>query len=171
VQVVIEADEDDANGDPQSRVVHEVAGIERGDLSVDTLGLQLAEAKDLLQRVQKVLIEEQARRCLAERIACPQCHRPRGHKDSKTIVMRTLFGTVRLSSPRWYHCSCQAQPTRTFSPLAAALPERTTPELRYLQSKFAGLVSYGQSATLLAETLVGIPSWLSSAGELEVMGR
>ena len=46
-----------------------------------------------------------------------------------------------------------AHPTRTFSPLAAVLPERTTPELLYLESKFAGLVSYGQSAELLAETL------------------
>jgi hypothetical protein len=34
-----------------------------------------------------------------------------------------------------------------------ALPERTTPELLYLESKFAGLVSYEQRARLLAETL------------------
>jgi hypothetical protein len=46
-----------------------------------------------------------------------------------------------------------AQPTRTFSPLTAHLPERTTPELLYLESKFAGLVSYGLSARLLEETL------------------
>ncbi len=44
------------------------------------------------------------------------------------------------------------------SPLAAALPERTTPELLYLESKFAGLMSYGLSAKLLAETLpIGRP--------------
>jgi len=49
--------------------------------------------------------------------------------------------------------SCQPQSTRTFSPLVAGLPERTTPELLYLESKFAGLVSYGLSAKLLAETL------------------
>jgi len=53
VQVVIESDDDAADEDPQSPVVHEVATIERGDLSVDTLGMQLAEAKDLLQRVQE----------------------------------------------------------------------------------------------------------------------
>ncbi len=58
-----------------------------------------------------------------------------------------------MASPRWRHCPCQSQPTHTFCPLAAALPERATPELRYLESKFAGLVSYGQSARLLAETL------------------
>ena len=42
---------------------------------------------------------------------------------------------------------------RTFSPLAAVLPERTTPELSYLQARFAGLVSYGLSADLLSEML------------------
>ena len=49
------------------------------------------------------------------------------------------------------------QPTR------AALPERTTPELLYLESKFAGLVSYGLSAKLLAETLpIGRPRYASA---------
>ena len=67
--------------------------------------------------------------------------------------MRTLFGTLRLASPRWWHCPCRPRPTRTFSPLAAALPDRATPELVYLQAKFAGLVSYGLSAKLLAEVL------------------
>jgi hypothetical protein len=33
------------------------------------------------------------------------------------------------------------------------LPARVTPELQYLEAKFAGLVSYGLSATLLAELL------------------
>jgi hypothetical protein len=153
VQVVIEPD-DEANRDRHSAVVHDVATIKRdGHLSGDTLGLQLAEAKDLLQRVQEVLIDEQVRCCLAAQMACPQCGRARAHKDTKTIVVRTLFGTVRLASPRWRHCACQSQPTRTFCPLAKALPERTTPELLYLESKFAGLVSYGQCARLLAETL------------------
>jgi hypothetical protein len=49
--------------------------------------------------------------------------------------------------------TCRPHPTRTFSALAAVLPERSSPELLYLESKFAGLVSYGQSAELLAETL------------------
>ena len=130
-----------------------MAQIERGDLAVDTLGLHLAEAKNLLQRVQEVLIGEQVRPCLAEQVACSCCGRTRAYKDTKTIVVRTLFGTLQLPSPRWRHCSCQFQATRTFSPLATALPERTTPELLYLESKFAGLVSYGLSAKWLAETL------------------
>jgi hypothetical protein len=43
--------------------------------------------------------------------------------------------TLQLHSPRWWHCSCCNQSTRTFSPLAAALPRRTTPELLYLETK------------------------------------
>ena len=42
---------------------------------------------------------------------------------------------------------------RTFSPLAEVLPSRATPELLYLEAKFAGLASYGLSARLLAEVL------------------
>ncbi len=149
VQVVIESDDND----DRPPAVHEVAQFERADARIDTLGLQLAEAKDLLQKVQEVVVGEQVRTCLAEQVACPECGRARRHKDADTIVVRTLFGTLHLRSPRWWQCSCQPQSTRTFSPLAALLPERTTPELLYLESKFAGLVSYGLSAKLLAETL------------------
>ena len=49
--------------------------------------------------------------------------------------------------------SLRAGSARTFSPLAAVLRERTTPELSYLQARFAGLVSYGLSADLLSEIL------------------
>ncbi len=149
VQVVIERDDDD----DRPPAVHEVAQLERADVRIDTLGLQLAEAKDLLQKVQEVVVGEQVRTCLAQQVACPECGRARRHKDADTIVVQTLFGTLHLRSPRWWQCSCQLQSTRTFSPLAARLPERTTPELLYLESKFAGLVSYGLSAKLLAETL------------------
>src|SRR6266699_2050160 len=160
VQVVIESDDEDAE---HRSAVHVVAQIDRDALSVDTLGLQLEEAKHLLQQVQAALIDEQVRTSLAEQVACPDCGRPRAHKDTKTIVTRTLFGTLHLRSPRWHQCPCQPQTTRTFSPLAAALPERTTPELRYLESKFAGLVSYGLSAKLLAETLpIGRPLYASA---------
>ena len=153
VQVVIEADDDDDHHAPAVHEVHEVAQIDRDALSIDTLGLHLDEAKQLLQKVQAALVDEQVRTSLGQQVACPSCGRARAHKDAHPIVVRTLFGTLRLRSPRWHQCPCQPLTTRTFSPLAATLPERTTPELLYLESKFAGLVSYGLSARLLAETL------------------
>lgn len=147
VQVVIE--HDDQNG-PE---LHEVAQLDRDELAAGTVGLQLAEAKQLLASVQEVVAAEQVRSCLQARVACPHCGRPRRHKDARTITLRTLFGRLRLPSPRWRRCPCRPQPRKTFSPLAEILPERTTPELLYLESKFAGLVSYGLSARLLGEVL------------------
>jgi hypothetical protein len=100
-----------------------------------------------------VIVAEQVGGCLATQVACPDCGRPRRHKDARTITVRTLFGRLRLRSPRRHHCPCRPQPRKTFSPLAEILPERTTPELLYLESKFASLVSYGLSARLLGELL------------------
>src|SRR5881398_952355 len=65
VQVVIEGNE----GVPPE--VHEVADLQRADLGTDTLGLQLAEAKELLARMQEVVVDEQVRACLAAKVACP----------------------------------------------------------------------------------------------------
>jgi hypothetical protein len=75
VQVVIESDADDEDGGDHPPVVHEVAQIDREALSVDTLGLRLEEAKNLLQKVQTVLIDEQARASLAEQVAWVLLHR------------------------------------------------------------------------------------------------
>jgi hypothetical protein len=148
VQVVLHADDDTRT------VLREVFTLNRETLAPDTVGLQLQEAIDLLTAVQDTLVEHQVSTALSALVACPDCGMPRRHKDSRRIVMRTLFGTLRLDSPRWWACPCVQRPAaRTFSPLAAALRERTTPELSYLQARFAGLVSYGLSADLLGEIL------------------
>jgi len=140
-------------GDNTPVVAREVFGIEREDLSAGNLGLHLAEARDLLAAVQEEMVTGQAQAALAGQAACPSCGAAHRHKDSRDIVVRTLFGTLRLASPRWWHCSCTPHKAATFSPLAELLPERVTPELAYLQAKFAGLASYGLSASLLAEIL------------------
>ena len=134
VQVVVETD-----GTPA--VVAETFSLERGPLAAGTVGLRLDEAKDLLSAVQATVVNEQVKESLAAQAPCPRCGTARRHKDGRDIVVRTLFGTLRLASPRWWHCSCSAHDTATFSPLAAVLRERTTPELVYLEAKFAGLVS------------------------------
>jgi hypothetical protein len=149
VQVIVHPD-DDAEALP---VVREVFTLDRDGLAPDTLGLQLSEAQDLLAAVQDSLVEHQVNDAITKQAPCPHCGRARRHKDTRTIVVRSLFGVLRLPSPRWWHCSCQDQRTRTFQPLAAMLPERTTPELTYLQTRFAGLVSYGITAKLLGELL------------------
>ena len=141
------------DGDDESTEVREVFALERGAVTPDTLGLRLGEAKDLLCAVQETVVDAQVKGTLAAQAACPHCGTPRRHKDTRAIVVRTLFGTMQLPSPCWWHCPCQPQPRKTFRPLAVLLPERSTPELSYLQAKFAALASYGVTATLLAELL------------------
>ncbi len=147
VQVVIHGDDDEPDD------VREVFTVQREALTGDTLGLQLAEAKDLLGAVQETVVDAQVNDALLVQAPCPHCQRPRRHKDTREIVVRSLFGTLRLPSPRWWHCPCRPQAAATFSPLAALVPERTTPELCYLQARFAGLAAYGPAAALLAEVL------------------
>ena len=136
VQVIVHPDGDTG----ASPVVREVFTFDREGLAPDTLGLQLAEAKDLLVAVQDTVVEQHASAAIARQVACPHCGVPRRHKDIRTIVVRSLFGALRLASPRWWHCGCRDQRTRTFQPLAGLLPERTTPELAYLQARLAGLI-------------------------------
>src|SRR5262249_33582740 len=66
---------------------------------------------------------------------------------------KKVFGALPVESPRLSHCPCQAHATVSFSPLATLLPERTTPELLYLETKWAALMSYGLTVKLLQDVL------------------
>jgi hypothetical protein len=136
-----------------TEVVHDVAHGERDTLQPETLGLTLAEAKTLLEGVQQAIVSQQTEEFIAQQMSCPSCGRGRLRKGDLALMIRTLFGKLRLRSPRLYHCGCQTHPTRTFSPLAALLPEHTAPELLYLEAKFVSLMSYGLTMKLLAEVL------------------
>jgi hypothetical protein len=149
VSVQIESEPEDG----QPPVIHEVAQLERNELQPDTLGLHLDEAKAVLKTIQRTMVEQQAAVHLRQQEVCPACGQRRFHKGAHTIVFRTLFGTVRLRSPRFYHCPCQPQGTRTFSPLAGAGRSGTAPELVYLETKFAALMSYGLTINILEEVL------------------
>jgi hypothetical protein len=147
VQVVIES----AGGEPTD--VHEIACLEREELRLDTLGLTLNEAKTVLERIQQQLVEQQTAEYLCTQRHCSDCGNKRYHKGEHRVTIRTLFGKLRLKSPRFYHCQCKPSLTRTFSPLAERLPERSTPELLYLETKWASLMSYGMTTKLLDEVL------------------
>ena len=148
VQLFIESDSG------ETEVVQEVAKLERHSLRPENLGLMLSEAKELLHEVQKAMVTHQTTRYLTQQISCPECGGIRSHKGKHQIVLRTLFGKLRLDSPRLYHCGCcSKEEHRSFSPLAELLPERTAPELAYLENKFAAMISYGLTAKLLAEVI------------------
>jgi hypothetical protein len=79
-------------------------------------------------------------------------------KDARSIVLRTVFGKVDVPSPspRLWACRCaakQGQPRRSVSPLCKAVHHRVTPELEYLQAKWAAHLPYRQATELLREIL------------------
>jgi hypothetical protein len=137
----------------EREVIEEVVTLTRGALRAEELGLTIAEAKTMLHGVQHALVTQQAAEALTAHAPCPDCGRVRSQKGHNTLVVRTLFGKLRLPSPRLYRCPCRPRENRSCSPLAEALPDRTTPELAYLESKFVALVSYGVTVDLLAEVL------------------
>ena len=50
------------------------------------------------------------------------------------VRVRTLFGQLKLLSPRLRECRCRAQPRATLSPLAELFSECTAPELLCMQT-------------------------------------
>src|SRR5215216_1432924 len=130
-----------------------VAEIVRTETTLETLGLTLAESKHLLQELQGVMIDQQVSAYLAEQRACPECGTQRRLKEQATAPFHTLFGVALVPNPRWEQCDCQPQPTKTLRPLSQLLPERTSPELLYLETKWASLVSYDLTTQLLHEVL------------------
>lgn len=147
IQVVIEA------GDDNPEKIEEIARLERGSLRPEELGLTLAEAKALLHGMQQTVVTEQIEEYLAQFETCPHCGAQRTRKGQHSIVYRTLFGKLNLNSPRLYDCSCQNQGRHSSSPLSQMLTTHYAPELQYLETKFASLMSYGLSIELLSEVL------------------
>ena len=81
------------------------------------------------------------------------CGRQLCRKGKYPIVFRTVFGNVTLSSPRFYRCGCHPADSQTFSPLTELFTEHTAPELRYLESRWASLISFGMTAALPRDVL------------------
>jgi hypothetical protein len=71
-------------------------------------------------------------------------------------VLRTVYGKVTVKSPRLWSCACQQTaraPRRVVHPLSKALVNRATPELEYLQAKWAAHLPYRQATAMLKEVL------------------
>ena len=133
--------------------VEDVASLERDSLQPEELGLTLAEAKALLRAMQQSMVSEQVEQYLQQFKHCADCGTARARKGLHSIVYRTLFGKLNLTSPRLYDCGCQSRDRRSSSPLTQLLPTHGSAELQYLQTKFASLMSYGMSVDLLGEIL------------------
>lgn len=135
-----------------------IATIER-DANVsgtDGIGLTLDEVKSLTERLQSVVAAEQVQEVISANSACTACGRELPRKGSASIVYRTAFGKLRLSTPRLYsqcRCGARARASDSFNPLGTLLEERTHPELLYLQTRWASVLSYERTAKLLEDVL------------------
>ena len=133
--------------------VQEIACLERKEHRLEEVGLALREAKKLLGAIQQRMVEQQVEEYLETQRSCPHCGKTRGQKGSHTLTFQTLFGNLKLRSPRWNHCECQPHHVKTFSPLLGLLNERVSPERLYLETKWASLISFELAADLLKDTL------------------
>src|SRR5215510_1523696 len=139
--------------DGREEQVSEVTMVEKSHQQIEHLGFTSAEAKRLLATLQQHLVAEQVTAFVAAHAQCDHCGKALGIKEYHTRTFRTLFGTVTLTSPQLYHCPCQRRKTTTFRPLNALLTDAVAPELLFMETKWASLVSYGLTAQALKDFL------------------
>jgi len=133
--------------------VIDVALLDKRIERPEHVGLTLAESKTVLRSLQRVIVESQASAYLETRQACDRCGKKLSRKDYQDIALRTMFGNVPLDSPRMKSCDCHVSDSATFQPLRDLLPENTTPELLFMESKWSSLTSYGVTPKVLKDLL------------------
>ncbi len=139
----------------------EIATLERDLASptADGLGLRLAEAKDLLLKLQSVFAQDQVRQVSAADRTC-RCGSRRGLHDYRSRQVDTLFGRVMLRQPRWRPCGCErfeAEPnthrTRRLSRTSELIGGRATPELVRVQAELGARLSFREAAQVMSVLL------------------
>ena len=130
-----------------------VLTIERPELAIETLNRSLTEGKSLLAGVQDFVVAQQVGEDLERRWVCPHCGKPHTSKDSGNTPMKTLFGLINVPNPRWNRCACRTDGPKTFRPTRTWLNGQTSPEMLYLETKWASLIPFVRTADLLKEVL------------------
>jgi hypothetical protein len=133
--------------------VTDVITLNKSHQRIEYLGLTLAECKQLLSTLQRHLLQQQVDTFLDTHSTCPDCGTPLTLKAHGSRSLRTLFGTLKVYSPRLEHCDCTRRKTSSFRPLSALLTEPVAPELLYMEAKWSSLVSYGLSLDALQDFL------------------
>src|SRR5690349_19319749 len=131
----------------------EILRLEKSHHQLEAVGLSIGESKSLQECLQQHIVTAQAAAFVDRHRCCPACGRHLCSKGKYPVVFRTVFGNVALSSPRFYRCGCQPGDSQTFSPLTELFTEHTAPELLYLESRWASLISFGMTAALLRDVL------------------
>ncbi|MGH7160270.1 MAG: ISKra4 family transposase [Acetobacteraceae bacterium] len=149
-RVLLEITTDDGT----AGAAEEVAAFEKVTERPEDLGLSIAEGKALMAAVQHRTISAQAAAWSRRHRCCEACGARRPSKGSYSLVFMTLYGDVRLSSPRLHRCPCQSTDgPATVSPLRDLIPDHVAPERLYLEARWSSLAPYAAAAGLLADIL------------------
>jgi hypothetical protein len=132
----------------------EVGRLERRvvGLTAEEVGLTLAEGKNLLGELARLILQTQMEEFTTCARVCTDCMKLRRLRDRRTRKIQTLFGIIAVDAPRISACPCRnvwGFVDVSLSPLAKLLPDRCTPELRRLQAELSARHSYREAARLL----------------------
>jgi hypothetical protein len=146
IQVVV----DEENGEI---ITEELFALDKSCEGDGLVGLSLSESKRLLKKLQQVIVLQQTSQYVASHRSCPHCEKNRRIKGSYEIQYRTLFGIIPIPNARLYYCNCEGARAKTFGVLNDWLSDHNSPELQYIETKWASLMSYGMTVDLLKEVL------------------
>jgi hypothetical protein len=116
---------------------------------IANLGLTLAEAKQLLARVQQAVVAAQARDHAVLRPDCSSCGGKCHVKDWRPHQIATLFGRVAVRLPRFLCAGCG----RTETGISWPSHCRSTPDLDQLQAHLSAVMPYRVAAGVLEHLL------------------
>ena len=121
--------------------LHRPAGL----ADIANLGLTLSDAKELLARVQQVMVAAQARDHEVRRPSCGSCAGQCHLKDWRPRRIATPFGEVVPRLRRWLCADCGRIETGIDWPENC----RSTPELNELRAHLSALLTYRVAAGVL----------------------
>ena len=116
----------------------------RGDPTPASLGLTLAEGKQVLAGLQAILVTA-AGGCLSGAAACLPALRARDRSRRAPAPSGRCSARWRCRIPAGGSARASHTTSRRSARSSALLPERTSPELRYLETSWAADASYGRA--------------------------
>jgi hypothetical protein len=146
-----------ADGSVRTHEVH-VGGCLPAACSAETLGLTLAQAKQLLAELQRHLVQAQTEEYCRSRRRCPRCGAQRPLKDRRPRQLRSLFGVVAVRAPRFAPCRCRVGQRQILSPVGEIMPDRCTPDYERTLAEMGARLPYRRARALLDDLFpLGMP--------------
>jgi hypothetical protein len=132
VRVLLQITGDDVT----ASAAEEVAAFEKVTERPEDLGLSIAEGKAMLAAVQHRTVNAQAAAWAQRHRCCEACGERQRSKGGYSVVFMTLYGDVRVASPRLHRCPCRnTDGPATVSPLRNLIPDHVAPERLYLEAR------------------------------------